>query len=116
MNVAFGTGTAADLTLSDVPVLGTLQQDSKPVSGGRLTAAANSQSYTAVGQFGGTNQGGVADHLTNSNFRSVFNRQSIPTSHQPENTPELANCVPNFKRCPVRPGQIPGNPAPKIRS
>ena len=74
IDVTLGTGTEADLTLTGVPVLGTLQWDHMPVGGGRFagTATANSQSYEAVGQFGGTNQAGVVGHATGSDFRSVF--------------------------------------------
>ena len=74
IDVTLGASTAADLTLTGVPVLGSLQWDNMPVSGGRFTgtATANSQSYEAVGQFGGTNQAGVVGHATGSDFRSVF--------------------------------------------
>ena len=74
--VTLGAGTAADLTLEDVPVLGTLQWDDIPVSNGRFTgtttASANSRTYDAVGQFGGVNQAGVVGHATGPEFRSVF--------------------------------------------
>ena len=51
-----------------------LQWDPMPVDGGRFTGSttANSQTYEAVGQFGGTNQAGVVGHATGSDFRSVF--------------------------------------------
>ena len=45
-----------------------------PVDGGRFmgSTAANSQTYDAVGQFGGANQAGVVGHATGCDFQSVF--------------------------------------------
>ena len=78
VRVTLGTGgngaTEADLTLEDVPVLGTLAWDDLPVTGGRFTGSttANSQAYDATGQFAGPNQAGVVGHATGPEFRSVF--------------------------------------------
>ena len=75
VTVTLGSGaTEADLSLQGVPSLGTLQWDNMPVTGGRFmgSTTANSQTYDAVGQFGGANQAGVVGHATGSDFRSVF--------------------------------------------
>ena len=74
VTVTLGTTTEADLTLQGVPTLGTLQWNDMQVTDGRFTGstAASSTNYDAVGQFGGTNQAGVAGHATGSDFRSVF--------------------------------------------
>jgi len=75
VTVTLGTGAPeADLSLQGVPTLGTLQWDNMPVDGGRFmgSTTANSQTYDAVGQFGGANQAGVVGHATGSDFRSVF--------------------------------------------
>ena len=75
VTVTLGTGAPeADLSLQSVPTLGTLRWDNMPVTGGRFmgSTTANSQTYDAVGQFGGANQAGVVGHATGSDFRSVF--------------------------------------------
>ncbi len=75
VTVTLGSGaTEAALALEDVPTLGTLRWDAMPVGGGRFSGSiqANSQTYDAVGQFGGANQAGVVGHATGSDFRSVF--------------------------------------------
>ena len=75
VSVTLGNGaTEADLTLEDVPVLGTLAWEDLPVAGGRFTGSttANSQAYDATGQFAGPNQAGVVGHATGPEFRSVF--------------------------------------------
>ena len=45
-----------------------------PVNDGRFmgSTTAHSQTYDAVGQFGGPDQAGVVGHATGSDFRSVF--------------------------------------------
>ena len=72
--MTLGTATQADLSLQGVPTLGTLRWNDMQVTGGRFTGstAANSNSYDAVGQFGGANQVGVVGHATGPDFRSVF--------------------------------------------
>ena len=74
VTVTLGAATEAALALEDVPSLGTLQWDSMPVDRGRFmgSTTANSQTYDAVGQFGGADQAGVVGHATGSDFRSVF--------------------------------------------
>ena len=74
MTVTLGAITEADLTLQGVPTLGTLRWNDMQVTDGRFTGstAANSNSYDAVGQFGGANQAGVVGHATGPDFRSVF--------------------------------------------
>ncbi len=74
VTVTLGTATAADLTLRDVPTLGTLRWNDMPVTDGRFTGstAANANTYDAVGQFGGADQAGVVGHASGADFRSVF--------------------------------------------
>ena len=75
VTVTLGSGaTEADLALKNIPTLGTLQWNHMPVGDGRFSGSttANSQTYDAVGQFGGTNQTGVVGHATGSDFRAVF--------------------------------------------
>ena len=68
------TNTAADLTLQDVPTLGTLRWDDMSVSNGRFMGdtTADAQPYGTVGQFGGADQAGVVGHASGPDFRSVF--------------------------------------------
>ena len=74
VTVTLGAITEADLTLQGVPTLGTLRWNDMQVTDGRFTGstAANSNTYDAVGQFGGANQAGVVGHATGPDFRSVF--------------------------------------------
>ena len=74
VNLDTAPAPEADLTLGNVPVLGTLQWQDMPVSGGRFNGSTtgNSLTYDAVGQFGGANQDGVVGHATGPDFRSVF--------------------------------------------
>ncbi len=75
VTVTLGSGaTEANLALENVPTLGTVRWDAMTVGGGRFSGSttANSQTYDAVGQFGGANQAGVVGHATGPDFRSVF--------------------------------------------
>ena len=75
VTVTLGSGaTEAALALKNIPTLGTLQWNGMSVTDGRFSGgtAANSQTYDAVGQFGGVNQAGVVGHATGPDFRSVF--------------------------------------------
>ena len=74
VTVTLGAATKAALALQSVPILGTLQWDNMPVTGGRFmgSTTANFKNYDAVGQFGGANQAGVVGHATGSDFQSVF--------------------------------------------
>ncbi|MYF89099.1 MAG: hypothetical protein F4186_06950 [Boseongicola sp. SB0676_bin_33] len=76
-NVAVTLGPnapVADLTLKDIPPLGTLAWDPMTVSGGRFSGSttASSQAFAATGQFGGRNQSGVVGHASGPGFQSVF--------------------------------------------
>ena len=75
VTVTLGTAaTEAALTLENIPTLGTLRWNGMSVTDGRFSggATANSQTYDAMGQFGGVNQAGVVGHATGPDFRSVF--------------------------------------------
>ena len=74
VTVTLGSTTEADLTLENVPTLGTLQWNDMRVADGRFmgSTSASPGSFDAVGQFGGASQVGVVGHATGPDFRSVF--------------------------------------------
>ena len=87
ITVTLGTGaTGADLTLEDVPTLGTLARDDRRVIGGQFTgstSATNSHTYDATGRFGGVDQTGAIGHASGSDFRSLFygSTNEFPARH-----------------------------------
>ena len=75
VTVTLGNGPKATLALDDVPTLGTLQWSDMSVSDGRFTGSLttqDSETYEAVGQFGGAGQAGVVGHASGSDLQSVF--------------------------------------------
>lgn len=72
--VTLGAAAEADLTLEDVPALGTLRWNDMPVGGGRFAGSttAGADAYAAEGQFGGAGRAGVVGHASGPAFRSVF--------------------------------------------
>ena len=75
VTVTLGNGPKATLALDDVPTLGTLQWGDMSVSDGRFSGSLttqDSETYEAVGQFGGADQAGVVGHASGSDLQSVF--------------------------------------------
>ena len=62
----------ADLSLEDVPDLGTLQWQDLSITGGRFSGSNSTGQYDAAGQFGGSEQSGVAGVAWGSDLQSVF--------------------------------------------
>ena len=71
VTVTLNGDPTADLALENIPVIGTQQWNNLSISDGRFSGR-NADNYNAEGQFGGSEQSGVAGLAWGADFRSAF--------------------------------------------